>query len=414
MSTNPNVARPLAGTIHFEDPTFDSQLLRTLAHGRMGGSDLGEALATAFRIEPGNFESWYREWNATAVLVSGRGEESLQGMHAVSAGEAFLRATEYHRQSVFFLRDRLEDPRILQALDDSRACFRRALELLKVEFEPLEIPYENTSLPGYWFPCPGGDGRTLLMMGGYDATVEELYFFGVGDALRRGYHVLAWDGPGQGHALVRHQLHFRADYEEAVRPVMDYVLGLEGVDAARVALRAPSFGGYLGPRAASAEPRLAALAVDTALYDLGATARVRFPASLVQLWEDRNWDQLDQVMEAAMAEDPAQRFFFASRMATHGVTRVSQYLQELDRFSLRGRAASIRCPVAVGTQPGNSEEARLLYEELTVPRSLIAFTAEEGGADHGAEGAPALVTQRFFDWMDRVLEGGGHPPSGSR
>ena len=50
----------------FENPLFDAQLLRALAHAYYGGADVGECLSTAQRIREDDFDSWYDEWYQTA------------------------------------------------------------------------------------------------------------------------------------------------------------------------------------------------------------------------------------------------------------------------------------------------------------------------------------------------------------
>ena len=42
------------------------------------------------------------------------------------------------------------------------------------------------------------DGPLLVMVNGYDGTMEELYMSFVAAALRRGFAVLTYEGPGQG------------------------------------------------------------------------------------------------------------------------------------------------------------------------------------------------------------------------
>jgi dienelactone hydrolase len=60
----------------------------------------------------------------------------------------------------------------------------------------------------------------------------------------------------------------RPDWETVVRAVVDFALTLPGVNRSRIALAGWSFGGYLAPRAASGEPRLAALIADPGQWDL--------------------------------------------------------------------------------------------------------------------------------------------------
>lgn len=68
--------------------------------------------------------------------------------------------------------------------------------------EDPRFPFEGATLPGYFFRAgdPGDDTPrpTVIPTNGYDGTVEELYFANAVAALERGYHVLAFDGPGQG------------------------------------------------------------------------------------------------------------------------------------------------------------------------------------------------------------------------
>jgi alpha-beta hydrolase superfamily lysophospholipase len=85
--------------------------------------------------------------------------------------------------------------------------------------EIVAIPYENTTLPGYHFRVDRDERPrpTVVLVGGYDGTSEELYFLNGRAALARGYNVLAFDGPGQGAALLQQQLVLRPDFETVVR-----------------------------------------------------------------------------------------------------------------------------------------------------------------------------------------------------
>lgn len=69
-----------------------------------------------------------------------------------------------------------------------------------------------------------------------DGTCEELFFSIAGGALKRGYNVLIFDGPGQGGTLVTQKLPKRADWEDVVTPVVDDLLRRPDVDSARIAL----------------------------------------------------------------------------------------------------------------------------------------------------------------------------------
>ena len=53
-----------------------------------------------------------------------------------------------------------------------------------------------------------------------------MYFAIAEPAARRGYHVLFFDGPGQGGPLIEQGLTIRPDWEAVIRPVVDLALTL--------------------------------------------------------------------------------------------------------------------------------------------------------------------------------------------
>jgi alpha-beta hydrolase superfamily lysophospholipase len=64
----------------------------------------------------------------------------------------------------------------------------------------------------------------VIALNGYDGTAEELYSLNVAAALARGYNALAFDGPGQGAALLQRGITMRPDRENVIGPVMDHLL----------------------------------------------------------------------------------------------------------------------------------------------------------------------------------------------
>jgi hypothetical protein len=100
--------------------------------------------------------------------------------------------------------------------------------------------------------------------------------------LRRGYHCLVFDGPGQGAVLFEQGIPIRADWEAVVGAVIDAVIDREDVDPDRIALTGWSLAGHLALRAASGEPRLAACVADPGLLSIGAGMVGRLRAAGVQ------------------------------------------------------------------------------------------------------------------------------------
>src|SRR5271156_4444114 len=245
---------------------------RAFGAASYGASEFGEVMASLNRITSGDYEGWYNEWNATAERISAEADAQLAAGHRVSARDGYLRAANYFRTSEFFLHGNHEDPRIYSAYKRSIRAYKLSASLFDPPILPVEIPYENTTLPGYFHRVDESDQKRplLIMHSGFDGSAEELHGEGARAGIERGYNILAFDGPGQYGPIHRERLPFRPDWEEVVTPVVDFAVKLPGVDTAKIALMGVSFGGYLALRAAAFEKRIAAVIANDGVYDYGA------------------------------------------------------------------------------------------------------------------------------------------------
>jgi len=68
-----------------------------------------------------------------------------------------------------------------------RRCFRKAAALFDPAFEDLEVPFEGGRLPAYVMRSEESSTPrpTLIVLGGGDTYVEDLYFWGAAAALSR-------------------------------------------------------------------------------------------------------------------------------------------------------------------------------------------------------------------------------------
>jgi hypothetical protein len=201
---------------------------RAFGASSYGASEFGEVLATINRIVSGDPDSWFNEWNATAERINLEAQAQLAGGHRISARDSFLRATTYFRTSEFFLHGNTEDPRIYSAYRKSIQAYKSCCALYSPPVLFVEIPYEKTTLPGYFHRVDESTGpRPLFIIhSGFDGSAEELHAEGARAGIERGYNVLTFDGPGQFGPLHRERLPFRPDWEKVVTPVVDFGLTL--------------------------------------------------------------------------------------------------------------------------------------------------------------------------------------------
>ena len=390
------------------DPIMDSQLLHFLAATYSAQADIGEVLDTAHRIVPGDDWSWPREWVRTAYRIRAMGDASLARRHALSAGNAYLRAANYYRAALIH-HPEPADPSVLATGRKAVDAYDKALALLKLPAVAVRIPYEGTTLPGYFFRAPNARSSAplLIFQQGRDAWPEESKYV-MDAALARGYHCLIVHAPGQGMAIREQGLPFRPDWEQVIRPVVDFATCIAGVDSRRIALLGWSMGGALVPRAAAFERRIKLLIPNPGVLNWGQCSFEQFNTYFPDLMPLLDSDP--QAFDAGMAELMAQVFLFRwymkDSMNKHGASSPSDLLFKLREFNNESVVHRIRCRTLVmdGTAEAFSQgQAQLLFDALSCPKDYMLFTQEDTGLLHCQEGAQAVANHRMFDWLDEYI-----------
>lgn len=397
-------------TLVLKDDLLDAQTLRAIGSAPYGGADIGEALGAARNVRGDNLDSWFDSWQSLADRVAEQAATAEAAGHRETARLAYWRASSYYRTAGVMLIAAPLDDRLLRSAQRQTETFQQGAALMAHPPEIVAIPFSDTTLPGYFFRVDD-DPRprpTVIVTGGYDGTKEELYFYNVAAALARGYHALAFDGPGQGAVLLEQHLPVRADWENVIAPVMDYVLARPEVDASRVALIGSSLGGYLAPRAASAEHRLAACIADCGVFDMYAGFLARLPAPLRSGFQAGHHTSVVAVREmlASVAKKPTAGWSLRRGMLVHDVASPLDYLEAIKPFTLADCAGDIQCPTFVcnGENDDISASAPDLVAALNCEHEFVTFTAAEGAGDHCESGARTLFHARAFDWLDSYLQ----------
>ena len=134
---------------------------------------------------------------------------------ALSEGRTF-NAAMYYRAAEFF---------VLPGDPDKDLLYDKFTELFYEIYEnaideKVEIPYENSFLPAFHLQNDQKKG-TVVIHGGYDSFIEELYRLALYFRYK-GYEVVLFEGPGQGSVLKKNKIPMIHKWEKPVKAVLDY------------------------------------------------------------------------------------------------------------------------------------------------------------------------------------------------
>ena len=393
----------------FRNESFSFEALRAAGAAPYDGADLGEVLATTRLIGEGDLDDWLRSWQVTAERVHQLARTSLAAGHRVSARHAFLRASNYYRTAEFFRRGSpIGDGLLLELSRRSREAFGEAIDLMDRPVERIAIPYEDVELPGYLFrvddtPTP----RPLVIYtNGYDSTAEESWFAIAAAALQRGYHVLAYDGPGQGAVIREMRRPFRPDWEHVLGPVIDFAVTQPGVDPAAIAQFGYSMGAYLVARSAAFDHRSAALILDDGIFELHQAYRNAIPTPVMKSILAGRSAVPNRLMALKAHMQTQVRWGLDNGVWTMGGPTYADFIRRTTAYTLEGIADRIVAPTLIMDAEADqflAGQPEVLQRAMTAPTTLARFTTAEGSGEHCHVGSLLRAHQVIFDWLDDTL-----------
>lgn len=406
-------ASPAADTVErsatritgFKNPELDFQLMRSLGAGIYGGGTPGEIFAARASIGEDPY-AWPPAFDQIATAADAEAAKTLEDGFPVSAREASLRASMYWRASEYFS-DPLQEEGVTRGRA-SRASFLQAASLLPHSIEAIEIPFENTNLPGYVMrPAGDANGITLLVLTGFDGTGEELYFETAAAGLERGFTIVIAEGPGQVGAMRDNpNLVFRPDYEVPIAAMIDAAFAQVDVDPARFGIYGISLGGYFTIRGAEHDDRIKALIVNSPIPNLrryqlgflgGEHAATQIP--------DISLDEIDEIPDDVISR--TEKLSLKASMRRFGVDSLHGWISKLEAFDATPDLGNITVPSLAMVGTGEGKEARDQFDEFVKgvagPVTQRIFTQAEGADMHCQFGNLSLSNSVIYDWLQTTL-----------
>ena len=288
-------------------------------------------------------------------------------------------------------------------------AFDAGLDALGVVRQRTQIPYGRHHLNAIFYPATTGSQHKplLVLCGGFDSTLEELYFVLVPAAHERGFAVLTFEGPGQGAVLREQKLTFTAEWELPTAAVLDAHFATHP-RRAKTVLIGMSMGGYLAPRAAAFDRRIDAMVAFDVLFDFGAIARQSIPALAFWLHAHHAKAALNAMIAAKARLSPGFAWSLANSQWVLGTTSPMETIDVLERYTLAHVAGRIRADVLILAGANDhfipAQQSADFVRALTAARSVrqIVYDRSSGGAEHCQMGAQSLWHADLFDWIASI------------
>jgi len=394
-------------TYFFKNPTFEYTFQISLGRAYQSGGNVGKVLYISRQVEDNNFESAYLAFKQAGDEARAEAADSASRGHKESARQAYLWAQNYYDSSTYFVDSSKDPSRFLPTWELLYSCWLDSLALFDPPIEAVKIPYENTELHGFFLRGTSNSPRRplLILVNGSDGSLLDMLLQGGAGALARGYDCLTFDGPGQGYALWKQNLHFRPDWEKVIAPVVDYALSRPEVDPKRIALQGISQGGFWVPRALAFERRIAAGIADPGVVDVSTSWTAALPKPMIDLLKAGRETEFDGYLAKSLSE-PA-KMYLNFRMRPYGFTSYFDTFKAVLEYNLADIAKNIRCPMLI-TEPANESfwpgQSRELYELLASPKKIVHFSESDGADLHCEPNGIGVRDLRIFNWLDETLK----------
>ncbi len=334
-------------------------------------------------------ENWKDIWCNEANLNFEKAKLAEEENKTQTSGLYYLRAGNY-----FYTGERFVPPGEEKLKLGKKAfnCYHTGLKKKYPVIEFIELPYENTSLPGLFYPAKDSSkpNPTVIIFNGMDNCKEMSILFAGLELSNRGYNVLAIDGPGQGESLRLRGINARYDYEVVGTLAYDWAKDRSDVNERKVAIIGYSFGGYYASRIAAFEKRFAAgIALTAGHWNLHKFQRemlakaIKDGKSIAQSNFQFQW-----VVGSKTSEDA---------------------LEKSKKFSIENIADKIEIPFLI-THGENDKiipvnNAKKLYDAIpqSTVKKLKIFTAMDGACEHAHVDDRQVGINYAADWLTSIF-----------
>ena len=406
MNENQAILKRQKYNIRFKNADMDFMLNWAIGISQIIGMSASQAFYAVHGIKDGDPAGWRKGFQAQADYQMERAREFIRTGQTLAAGQLSLGAAYACRAAIQYTDPTTDE--FEKRVQSMQASFRQGIDLIGIPMRPVEVPFEQTTLPGYYLEQDDRLRPLLMMVGGGDTFREDLFYFAGYPGWKRGYNVIMVDLPGQGLTPNRGQ-HFRVDMDKAISSVLDWVELHAAAKPAQTAIYGVSGGGYFTAQGVAADRRIQAWIGATPIFDIAEI----FQREMGNALKTPGW-LLNLLVRLAGSVNESAEINLKKYAWQFGTTDFKTAIAGVMEQAKTVDCSGITCPslflVSEGEGPELKRQTRLLFDDFSqrgVNVTLREFTAADGADGHCQLNNLRLAHLVIFDWLDKVF---GHEP----
>ena len=204
----------------FKNEDMDFMLNRTIGVSQIIGMSPSQVFHAVQGIKDGDPAGWREGFRRQGHYQIERAGAFVETKQTLAAGQFYLGAACAYRAALQYTDPTTSD--FNERVIEMENAFQQGIDFVGVPMRPIEVPFESTTLPGYYLEQDKRPRPVVMMVGGGDTFREDLFYFAGYPGWKRGYNVVMVDLPGQGTLPGRGQ-HFRVDMNKPISAILDWV-----------------------------------------------------------------------------------------------------------------------------------------------------------------------------------------------
>ena len=403
MKKNEAILKRQKYSTRFKNDDMDFMLNWTIGVSQIIGMSPSQVFNAVQGIKDGNPEGWREGFRRQGHYQIERASAFVESKQRLAAGQFYFGAAYAYRAALQYTDPTTSDfnERVLEMEN----AFQNGIDFVGVPMRPIEVPFESTTLPGYYLEHDKGQRPVVMMVGGGDTFREDLFYFAGYPGWKRGYNVVMVDLPGQGKLPGRGQ-HFRVDMNKPISAILEWLQTNAAVRPEKIAVYGVSGGGYFSAQAVVADDRIKAWIAATPIFDVATLFKREFGSALkVPGWLLTTFMRLaGSVNESAEINLKKYAWQFGTTDFKSAVEAVFDQAKVVDYERIHIPSLFL---MSEGEAPELKRQTLELFKDFHqrgVDVTLREFTAAEGADGHSQVNNLRLAHLVIFDWLDRVFK----------